>query len=177
MFQQWPTLQVEPSYTVYGSIRGNILRHITPKRDPITTRSKEYLDQVINSNIEPRVKATILPIADLAGGNILIVQVEPGETAHQASDNKYYRRYNFEVRAMRDYEIRDVMNRAHHPSVRATFSFTSDQMIVELVNDGQILATKHEVLLQIPKHWMIRFQMRQKNFCVQRIGDIIPIMH
>nr|WP_236676385.1 ATP-binding protein [Chryseolinea lacunae] len=124
------------------------------RRDPITNRNHEYLEQVINSNIEPRVKASVLAISDPNGGFIFVVNVEQGETAHQAKDNRYYRRYNFQNQPMRDYEVRDIMNRSKHPVVRMSFRFEGELLIATLVNEGQVLARNMRCLYRIPKFWL-----------------------
>jgi predicted HTH transcriptional regulator len=89
--------------------------HLAEKIDPIDRRDfpKEWLEHVINT-IQPRPKATIHPI-QLSSGPYhaaYVVEVPQSSTAHQARDRRYYKRYNFENRAMEDYEIRDVMRRA-----------------------------------------------------------------
>jgi hypothetical protein len=43
------------------------------------------------------------------------VTIPKSTTAHQASDKKYYKRYNFESVAMVDYEIKDIINRQSNP--------------------------------------------------------------
>lgn len=50
-----------------------------------------------------------------------IVTVPQGKTAHQASDLRYYKRFNFESVPMQDHEIRDVNNRLKFPLVNAEF--------------------------------------------------------
>lgn len=39
------------------------------------------------------------------------MNIPKSNTAHQAFDKKYYKRYNFESVAMEDYEIKDIINR------------------------------------------------------------------
>lgn len=85
--------------------------------------SREWLAQVIN-NIRPRIADLVIyPLTadhDPSKG-IYVVDVPQGTTAHQATDFRYYRRYNFEVLRMYDHEIRDVMNRATRPDATAIF--------------------------------------------------------
>jgi len=96
-------------------------RHLPEKIDigyDPSVISKEWLEQIINSGIQPRIKGVIIhPIKNTKDKLIYVVEVPRGETAHQAKDLKYYRRYNFEVLAMHDYEIRDVMGRDIHPEL------------------------------------------------------------
>jgi len=46
-----------------------------------------------------------------------VIDVPQSSTAHQASDKRYYKRFNFESVPMEDYEIRDVMQRTEAPSL------------------------------------------------------------
>lgn len=102
-------------------------RHRPEKIDPInrTEISKEWLEQVINSNIQPRIEGlliTPITIDETAATVAYVVEVPQSATAHQASDKRYYKRYNFESVPMEDYEIRDVMSRLKHPKVALEFS-------------------------------------------------------
>jgi len=88
----------------------------------------EWVEQVINSNIQPRivglrVKAVRLQISN-PGKVAYVVHVPQSMTAHQAADKRYYKRFNFESVPMEDYEIRDTMHRALEP--RVTVSMTVD---------------------------------------------------
>ena len=74
--------------------------------DPVEI-SKEWLEQVINSRIQPRIEGIrIHPIQlerTAPGKVIYTVSIPESFTAHQASDHRYYRRYNFESVPMEDY--------------------------------------------------------------------------
>src|SRR6185503_3660294 len=101
---------------------GGEKRYLPEKIDPIdqTVFSKEWLEQIINSNIHPRIQGIIIhPVQIDTHPNhcVYVVEVPPGNTAYQAKDKRYYKRYNFESIAMEDYEIRDTMNRASVPNV------------------------------------------------------------
>jgi hypothetical protein len=90
--------------------------HLAERIDPIdrTRFSKEWLEQIIN-NIRPRINALMIyPINVSTGPNDVayVVEVPLSNTAHQAVDHKYYKRFNFESVPMADHEVRDVMNRA-----------------------------------------------------------------
>ncbi len=82
--------------------------------DP-TDISKEWVEQVINSNIQPRISGVRIHAVDLIThkpGNVAyVVTVPKSSTAHQAADRRYYKRFNFQSVQMEDYEIRDVMQR------------------------------------------------------------------
>ena len=84
--------------------------------------SKERLEQIIFSNISPKIDGIEITclILDKANPNevVYIVQVPQGTTAHQNTiDYRYYKRRNATIEAMEDYEIRDVMNRNTVPNI------------------------------------------------------------
>ena len=90
-------------------------KHLPEKIDPIdrTQLSKEWLEQVIG-NIRPRIDAISIhpvPLNGISTQVAYVVEIPRGITAHQATDHRYYRRYNFESVSMEDYEIQDIRNR------------------------------------------------------------------
>lgn len=110
---------------IYGLREHPTKRHVVEKLDPIdrTKFSKEWLDQVIN-NIRPHIDGlTIYPVPLSSGvyDVAYVVDVPKGETAHQATSLKYYRRRNFESVAIEDYELRELMSRASSPKASASF--------------------------------------------------------
>ena len=123
-------------YIIYGIKEYDILdrKHLPERPDPIdrTQFSKEWLEQVIG-NIRPRVVGlTIHPVNIDSGANNVayVVEIPQGDTAHQASDYRYYRRYNFESVPMADYEIRMVMGRSTRPELRMRATVTGGPEIV-----------------------------------------------
>ena len=122
--------------------------------------SKERIEQVIISNIQPRINdIKIIPISlDISSpGNFAIAIVIPESyTAHQSGDKKYYKRFNFLATAMEDYEIRDVMNRRKYSLIKPIFSYQlinqnsnlhEYKLFLELENIGQIRA--HQIKIEI----------------------------
>ncbi|MEM8859755.1 MAG: ATP-binding protein [Chloroflexota bacterium] len=85
--------------------------------------SRETLEQIISSNIQPRISGIkIYPIPLSSGPDDVayVVLIPQSHTVHQVATNKrYYKRFNFESVPMEDFEIRDVLNRQAHPDVRA----------------------------------------------------------
>ena len=93
--------------------------------------SKEWLDQVINSRIQRRIDGVRVKQVALARTNpgrvVYVVWVPQSVRApHQASDKKFYKRFNFESVPMEEYEIRDVARRAEVPDIDVTFAFNAD---------------------------------------------------
>jgi len=101
-------------------------RHLPEAIDPVdqTIFPKEWLEQII-ANIKPRIsgiKIHPVTIGNNINSVVYVVEIPQGETAHQANDLKYYRRYNFQSIAMEDHEIRDVMGRAQYPKIELSFT-------------------------------------------------------
>jgi predicted HTH transcriptional regulator len=93
---------------VYGIVEDNHL----PKKldfgsDPKDI-TREWLEQVINSTIQrkvPDVRVKQVPLTAPYPGRVAYVVHVPQSplAAHQASDKRYYKRYNFQSVAMEDY--------------------------------------------------------------------------
>jgi len=102
-------------------------QHLPSHIDPVDRRkiSKEWLEQVINSNISPKVNNIIIspvPYGNSTDGKVLyVVEIPKSNTAHQAKDKRYYKRYNFESTPMEDYEIKDIINRSKKTSITISF--------------------------------------------------------
>jgi hypothetical protein len=86
--------------------------------------SREWIEQIINSNVQPRIRGLTIKAIPLDGDlTAYALTIPPSTTAHQAPDKRYYRRFNFQSVAMDDYEVRDVMNRSSsaEPFIRLHF--------------------------------------------------------
>jgi hypothetical protein len=110
---------------VYGIEEDANPPHKAVKLSPLNPRkvSKEWIEQVINSRIQPRISGIRIHSVDLpksaSGSVVYVVTIPEGATAYQASDQRYYKRFNFESVPMYDYEIRQIMNRVHRPSYKS----------------------------------------------------------
>lgn len=99
--------------------------HLPQSIDPVQRKdvSKEWIEQVIQG-IRPKIDGIVIhpvPVSFSPDAVVYIVEVPQSSTAHQATDLRYYRRYNFESVPMQDYEIRDVMARRQHPLIEIGF--------------------------------------------------------
>lgn len=120
--------------------------------------SKEWLEQVIVSNIRPKIdNLLIYPIPrDIGNKVIYVVDIPKGETAHQAKDHRYYKRNNFQSVSMEDYEIRDVMNRKRVPDAQLVFtkqqvsSSSEYELHVNLINKGETVIKYFRVDISLP---------------------------
>lgn len=148
--------------------------------DPISQSqiTKEWLQQVINT-IRPKIDGIVItPIqidrkSDLV---VYVVEVPQSTTAHQATDYRYYKRYNSISSPMEDYEIRDIMGRQKFPTFDVFFkvnkrvyikriseniygiplSRSSEEEVTEyslsitIKNIGYVLANYVNVFIKIP---------------------------
>ncbi len=114
---------------IYGIKENSENKHLPDSIDPVNRNeiSKEWLEQIIQSRIRPRIENIIIhPISinDSSDLVVYVIEIPQSDTAHQANDRKYYRRYNFSSEPMYDYEIRDIINRTKHPSIDLEFWIT-----------------------------------------------------
>jgi hypothetical protein len=129
--------------------------------DPIDASkfSPEWVDQVLNQ-IEPRiigVRTKVVALSSAKNHVAYVLEIPKGETAHQARDDRYYRRYNFEALPMRDHEIRDVMGRRRFPKITATWRVVlkrrptaAFQFNCVYQNEGLIMARHATCVMEIP---------------------------
>ena len=75
--------------------------------------SREWIEQILQSNITPPIVGIeILQIPISAVKSYFVIQVPKSYRGpHQASDKKYYKRYNFKSSPMDHYEIQDIASR------------------------------------------------------------------
>jgi len=88
--------------------------------------TKEWLEQVINSKINQRIKGIeIIPVRfdNSVSKTVFVVRVPRSSNApHMCSDHRFYRRFNFSSVPMEEYEVRDLFNR-RSPSSMSILNF------------------------------------------------------
>jgi len=75
---------------------------------------KEWIEQVINSRISPKIENLKIYPINLSNSSKVIYVIDipqSNKAPHQASDKKYYKRYNFLSVPMEEYEIKDLYYR------------------------------------------------------------------
>lgn len=142
---------------VYGVIEKN---HIPLEIDGgIEAEGKrEWIEQILNSKIYPRIpNIKIFPVnlKDKPRHNLFVIEIPVSTTAHQASDLKYYRRFNFQSIPMYDYEIKLVMNRFKEPNLEISFDLSqindaTATLLVFLKNVGKVTPSGAHIKLLIP---------------------------
>lgn len=112
-------------------------KHLPESIDPIDGNeiTKEWLEQVINSNIFPRIPGiNITPIQTEdphLNKVIYVVDIPKGDTAYQASDKRYYRRFNFLSQMMEDWEIKDIIHRQTKSNIELLFESEYPKEVIE----------------------------------------------
>lgn len=134
-----------------------------------TDFTREWLEDVLTGNIQPRLgnmTITQVPLTQSLPALVAyVVEIPKSSTAHQAADNRYYKRFNFKAVPMEDFEVRDVMNRTKFPIIIPKFSSrrrkeegTRDlwEVDVTLRNDGVVRAVDLKVIIKLPKKLFTR---------------------
>ncbi len=113
-------------------------KHLPEKLSPVCRNmvSKEWLEQIIISNISPKIEGLVIVPIPLQEPDevIYVVEIPQSNTAHQNTlDHRYYRRFNFQSVPMLDYEIRDIMNRVKFPIIEIEFEIVVPENMFEKV--------------------------------------------
>lgn len=98
------------------------------KIDQGSDAAREWIEQVIDSNVRPRIEGLVIIPIPLANGRhayVLTIPQASGRAPHQAPDHKYYKRQNFQSVPMEDYEIRDTLRRSTTPELYVELAFVT----------------------------------------------------
>ena len=156
---------------IYGvaEFRDAAYKHLPEKIDPINRNkfSKEWVENII-LQIRPRIPNLTIHSVQLRSSLdhvAYVIEIPQGATAHQATDFRYYRRYNFQATPMLDHEVRDVMNRKTHPQIilEAKFvvyasprkvgiadTFKDGALIVTIKNESDVFARYVAIVIHSP---------------------------
>jgi hypothetical protein len=128
--------------------------------------TKEWLEQVINSTINRKIQGIeIFPIRN--NGNIsesiYVVKIPRSYNApHMSNDKCYYKRHNFLVEKMEEYEVRDLFNRHNTPNlvidacdlllIDKNKKYSSYQFTAGVCNRSNTIATLYKVNCYVIGH-------------------------
>lgn len=132
---------------IYGLVEAE---HKADRLDDGTSAvDKEWLENVITSNISPRIDGIVIHPVELAAGSYgFIVHVPKSNRApHQAKDKKFYKRFNFKSVPMEQYEILDVINRVQSPDLQLKFDFIKGDNLSFIAGREQSLDTRLRVVV------------------------------
>lgn len=155
---------------IYGIAEHNDLdkRHLPERITPVDRRKypREWVEQIIQA-IRPRIDGIVIHSVNLSSGEndvAFVIEIPQSNTAHQANDHRYYKRFNFQAVPMEDYEIRDVMFREQTPNIVLNFLIeigetiydsagkpsNSINLIIQAQNNGSAFAQYVAVFLDAP---------------------------
>ena len=133
-------------------------RHLPEKITPVDRRAypREWVEQIIQA-IRPRIDGIVIHSVSLSSGETdvaYVLEIPQSNTAHQASDHRYYKRFNFQAVPMEDYEIRDVIFREQTPNIALNFLIEitpeSQSLVIQARNSGSAFAQYVAVFLDAP---------------------------
>lgn len=132
-------------------------RHLPEKITPVDRRQfpREWVEQIIQA-IRPRIDGIVIHSVNLSSGETdvaFVIEIPQSNTAHQASDHRYYKRFNFQAVPMEDYEIRDVIFREQTPNIALKFLIEINNetrsLVVRARNNGSAFAQYVAVFLDV----------------------------
>lgn len=133
-------------------------RHLPEKIAPVDRRQypREWVEQIIQA-IRPRIDGILIHSVNLSSGEndvAFVIEIPQSNTAHQASDHRYYKRFNFQAVPMEDYEIRDVMFREQTPNIALNFlievTHNAQNLVIQARNNGSAFAQYVACFLDVP---------------------------
>jgi len=147
-------------------------KHLAEDIDPIdrTSFSKEWLDQIVN-NIRPHIDGVVIHPIPLPSGPThvaYVIEIPQSNTAHQATDHRYYKRFNFLSQPMEDYEIRDIMNRATTADAVVEFSYNRNSITMDEHHYSLVVKIKN-LGKQMINHFQLQFTFPQLEGNVRHI--------
>lgn len=144
-------------------------RHLPEKFVPVdrTEFPREWIEQVINS-IRPRIDGILIHSVQLDSGEndvIYIVEIPQSNTAHQANNHRYYKRFNFQSVPMEDYEVRDVIFREQMPDVVVRFLVelkpNEQNLIIQAKNLGSAYARYVACFVDVPVSLLVNIENKR----------------
>lgn len=146
-------------------------RHLPEKIIPIDRSElpREWLEQVINT-IRPRISGLIIHSVQLESSEndvVYVVEIPQSNTAHQANNHRYYKRFNFQAVPMEDYELRDVIFRERMPDVTVRFLIEmkfgesnglEQNLIVQARNRGSAYARFVACFVDVPVEALVSIE-------------------
>jgi hypothetical protein len=133
-------------------------RHLPERITPVDRRKypREWVEQIIQA-IRPRIDGIVIHSVNLSSAETdvaFVIEIPQSNTAHQASDHRYYKRFNFQAVPMEDYEIRDVMFREQTPLIALNFLIeitpAARSLVIQARNNGSAFAQYVAVFLDAP---------------------------
>ncbi|MCM1030022.1 MAG: ATP-binding protein [Oscillibacter sp.] len=138
--------------------------------------TKEWLEQIINSNIQKRINnIRIIPLRQDGDINrtVYIVKIPRSNNApHMSGDKRYYKRYNFQSVMMEEYEVRDLFYRHNTSTLSIVGWFLFDNgetadgrfrkysFVVQVHNESQVTESLYKLNCYINNPYVSRYNVR-----------------
>jgi hypothetical protein len=120
-------------------------------RDDIT---KEWLENVITSNIKPRIDGLRINLVELTsthpGYVLYVVHIPQTKRPHMAKDHRFYKRFNFKAEPMEEYEIWDVARRKEGPDLSLSFQILKAESILMPHGEYTDIGSDRRVSIYMP---------------------------
>jgi hypothetical protein len=130
---------------IYGILEEDDLTTVLDVGVEKSSISREWIEQVINTNISPNIPGIeIIEIQKDKTNSYYAIKIPKSFNGpHQAPDKKYYKRYNFTSSPMEHYEIEDINNRRLIVPPLVDFNVELYDHLIKLVieNIGDQVAT------------------------------------
>lgn len=129
--------------------------------------SREWIEQVLNSRIEPRINGIQITRIDMENGKFgYVISVPQSQIGpHQAPDRKYYKRFDLQSVPMYDYEIKDILRRSTTPHLVVSFEFISGERTQFNLEQG----TQHSMPVYL-KGTISNLSSQPASYVLVRIG-------
>ena len=124
-----------------------------------TVFTREWLEEVISSNISPTIDGLLINQIPLTQQNsVFVVKIPKSVRApHQEQSSKrYYKRYNFKSQPMENYEIQDIRHRSLSISPLVNFDIVFEHSIMvyfQIENTGNMAAENVEIIFSKDLSW------------------------
>jgi len=144
---------------IYG-VREN--DHLPESLDDGTSNDimdREWVDQILQTNITPPVAGIEIFQIPASHERSFFVVVIPKSFRgpHQASDKKYYKRYNFRSSPMDHYEVEDVISRRHRVPRHVILDVEVDNRLFKLTCSNVGTEPVTDVAFSFPLDFKWRF--------------------
>ena len=152
--------------------------------------TKEWIEQVIHSNIHRKVDGIlIIPVRfnNDASKTVYVIKIpESSQAPHMASDNRYYKRNNFESVPMEEYEVRNLYNRLQktdlsiidlisqnrgNVKVKDKYEYVNFEINILVKNESNSIEDRYKLEIKIPNVLLDDGRAEIRRFLNQNTGS------
>jgi hypothetical protein len=142
------------------------------------THGRAWLEDLIRGNVRdcpPELRVHEVPLAD--GSRVAhVVAVPMFPRGCQARDRRYYRRRNFRVDMLDDWEVRELLSRAVQASVAVEVGYVDEpgdirKLIVRLTNTGTVRVQDWKFQVDVPEKVIVHSIGRGEGRLVQVVWN------